>query len=91
MLMKRQSCIAVLLLLLLSHAALTMHVSTHASVDQTKCSFCGGHADPTHAVTYSPAEFAAPVTAAFVELTAKWLFFTAHVPAFRQRGPPALN
>jgi hypothetical protein len=91
MLMKRQNCIAVLLVLLLSHAVLTMHVSTHASVDQAKCSFCGGHADPTHAVTNSPAEFATPVTASFVVSTAGWLLFTIHVPAFRQRGPPLLN
>jgi hypothetical protein len=46
----RRSCVALVLLLLLSHAALTLHITTHIPVDQTTCEYCAGHANPAHAL-----------------------------------------
>ena len=48
--LSRRTCQALLLLVLLSHAALTVHATTHIAVDPAKCEFCAGHANPAHAL-----------------------------------------
>ncbi|MGB5346600.1 MAG: hypothetical protein WBN23_10585 [Woeseia sp.] len=48
-LLSRQYCLALSLLLLLAHAALTLHVASHMPVDQTTCEYCAGNTNPAHA------------------------------------------
>lgn len=74
--------------LLLSHAVLALHVSTHMAVDQVNCEFCSGEANPSHAVT--------PAIAGAVPAGAQSLPIDSHTPSpasaiepgYRQRAPP---
>jgi hypothetical protein len=85
---KRQNNAALLLVLLLSHAALTLHVSTHIPIDQNNCDYCAAHADPSHAITPSIAhlplsaalELVAPAAAPLPQATTSF--------SYRQRARP---
>jgi hypothetical protein len=54
--LSRQTCLAVLLLLLLSHAAMTLHIATHISADRSNCEYCAGNVNPAHAIAVTVAE-----------------------------------
>jgi len=86
----RRRQIALLLILLLSHAALTLHVSTHVPIDPTKCEYCAGHANPGHAIAYAGSELLPPTAIEFsaVGLPDTVQFTTPVV--YRQRAPPSL-
>jgi hypothetical protein len=90
MLINRQYCIAVLLILLLSHAALTVHVSTHVPNDQTNCDYCAGHADPGHAISHFFDELPPSTALSFVALAAASVPHATTFLTYRQRAPPTL-
>jgi hypothetical protein len=79
---------ALIVVLLLGFAALTLHASMHTQPDQQSCEICGGHFNPTHAVApststpilYSPAPRLEP----FSPHTVPSESFTS----YRQRAPP---
>jgi hypothetical protein len=84
----RQNCLALLLLLLLSHAALTLHTTMHTFVDQTDCEFCSGHANPAHAIPVSAADLLSPNT---FELSFHYGVRAprvAQLTLYRERAPP---
>ena len=90
MLINRQNSVAVLLVLLLSHAALTLHCSAHVRIDQSNCDYCTGHADPGQAISRSFIED--PPLTAFnaVALADAPVAPATMFATFRQRAPPAL-
>jgi len=90
-LLKATQCRVLLLALLISFTALTLHTSMHTQSDPQGCELCGGHVNPTHAVAAAP-QFSIPVASPAIHA---WLVPTTHQPepfaAFRQRGPPVLS
>jgi hypothetical protein len=84
----RQNCIAILLILLLSHAALTLHVSTHIPVDQNNCDYCAGHADPGHAIAPAIARIPLSNSQDSVVPVAALLSQAKPFHSYRQRAPP---
>ena len=87
----RRKCVAILLMLLSSHAALALHVSSHVTIDQAGCDYCAGFADPTHAITNATDEF--PKAGTFSFDLPNSMLETRATPyrSYRQRGPPALT
>jgi len=84
----RQNCIAVLLIVLLSHAALTFHVSTHVPADQSNCDYCGGHTDPTQADVSQQTQVLPSTKVRFdIPAVATIRRSTSFIP-FQQRAPP---
>ena len=85
----RYNCLALVLILLVAHAAFSFHVTTHIPVGQTSCELCTGHANPAHAIP--PAAIELPRLIAFMigfdyfPLAAR----AAEPTPYRQRGPPA--
>lgn len=87
----RKNCFSLLLILVVSHVALTLHVTTHIPIEQSNCEICAGQTDPTHAIPFAATEllqsiayniefgYSAP-TETFTEFT-----------AYRQRGPPLIS
>jgi hypothetical protein len=57
----RNNYLSLLLLLLTSHVAMTVHTTAHIPVDQINCEFCAGHANPAHAIAPSTPDFPQPV------------------------------
>lgn len=51
--MHRIHCIGILLLIVASHSLASVHVATHAQIDQTDCALCAAYADPSDAITAS--------------------------------------
>jgi hypothetical protein len=84
----RKNSVAILLILLLSHAALTLHVSTHIPIDQSNCDYCAGHADPGHAITPTIAHIPLSVSQDSVVPVAALLSQARPFHAYRQRAPP---
>jgi hypothetical protein len=84
----RPNCLALLVLLLLSHAALTLHVTTHIPVDQTKCEYCAGHAKPAHALPAPQAELARSFAVAIEFVQAAPVPRIARQIKYRERAPP---
>jgi hypothetical protein len=87
-LFSRQNCLALVLLLLLSHAAMTLHVSTHIPVDQTSCEYCAGNANPAHAVPTPMVDLPTVVLLTIGHeslVPVKRLATTVH---YRERAPP---
>jgi len=84
----RQNCIVLLLLLLLGHAALTLHTTTHTFVDQTGCEYCSGHANPAQAIPVSEA-FTLPYSAFEFDVHhATCAMRVAEFTLYRERAPP---
>ena len=86
--LNRQYCIALLSLLLLAHAAVTLHVASHVPVDPAKCEYCGGNANPAQALL--------PATIELPPLGAESTEFAGIAAAprtaspfhYRERAPP---
>jgi hypothetical protein len=77
-----------LLIVLISHAALTVHSGTHLALDPQSCELCTQHSNLAHAVppTVSPAsDFARGVPDAFSRAAAAP---TAAIVPYHQRAPP---
>lgn len=87
---RRHRCLVLLAILLISHAGLSVHVSTHASADQPACEMCAGHANPAHAIPASSSvlQFPDADKLAFEPAIAAGSFAAAI--ACRQRGPPRI-
>jgi hypothetical protein len=86
----RQTCQALLLLLLLSHAALTLHVTTHIPVDQTTCEYCAGHANPAHALVAPQIELPRVDAEAADSERGTIVPRVARPVHYRERAPPAV-
>ena len=87
---RRYRCFLLLAILLISHAGLSVHVSTHASADQPACEMCAGHTNPAHAIPASSFVLQVPDAEelAFEPAIAPGSFAAA--VACRQRGPPRI-
>ena len=88
MLINRQNCLALLLLLLFGHAALTLHTTTHTFVDQTNCEYCSGHANPAHAIPVSATAPLSPNVFEFDFPHASRATRVAEFTLYRERAPP---
>jgi hypothetical protein len=84
----RQSCLALLLLLLLGHAALTLHTTAHPFVDQTDCEFCSGHANPAHAIPVSAVALLSPSAFELDFNRITNVTCVAGIVLYRERAPP---
>ncbi|MGH8194525.1 MAG: hypothetical protein ACREQ8_09020 [Woeseiaceae bacterium] len=84
----RKNCLLLLLVLTLSHAALTLHVSSHVAADQQNCQICAQHSNLAHAIPPAAATPWLPAGDApetFTETTS----LRAHlVTPYHQRAPP---
>lgn len=87
-LFNRQNCLALLALLLLSHATLTLHVTTHIPVDQTKCEYCAGNANPAHLIPVMMAEQPRPAAMAIESETATLAPTSTRQIHYQERAPP---
>ena len=85
----RQSCITVLLILLVGHAALTLHVSTHVSIGQASCDYCEAYSSPSHAVAPAADGFRLAVALRFELPAVLPLIGTTDLHSYRQRAPPS--
>jgi hypothetical protein len=84
----RQSCIALLIIVIISLASMSVHVATHASADQQACELCSGHGNPSHAIPVAAIVFAETATAL---LAGTELLISHDAPrlfSYQQRGPP---
>lgn len=85
----RHFCTAVLLIVLLSGIALSLHAATHFPTELANCELCTGQANPSHAIPPSHSQFHA--TPAAVEFRT---VYSARLPAntdlfpYHQRAPP---
>ena len=79
---------ALLVVLLLGFATLTLHASMHAQWDQQGCALCSGHFNPSHAIASTART---PILAPSTELVT-WLPPRARrsqpFTPYHQRGPP---
>lgn len=84
----RNQWLLVLLVILISHAALTIHSGTHLTLDKQSCELCSQHANLAHAV---PSEI--PLSFDFTQY-APQAPATAPAPSaarlvpYHQRAPP---
>ena len=90
-LLNRQSCIAWLLIVLVSYTAFSVHVATHATGGQGNCELCTGNGNPAHAVPVSAFALQAPT--GFTPQTEYLQSVQAAIPAvhYRQRAPPRIG
>ena len=88
--LSRQNCIALLLLLALGHAALTLHVTTHIPVDQAKCQYCAGHVNPAHAIPTAAHELPRPVAEVTRFFSTAPISAAVHISHYRGRAPPVI-
>jgi hypothetical protein len=86
----RRNCLALLALLLLSHAALTLHVATHIPADQAKCEYCAGHANPAHALVAAHSDLPRLVTQSTEFEHAATVLRKARPVHYRERAPPVV-
>jgi hypothetical protein len=84
----RQYCLALLLLVLLGHAALTLHTTTHNFVDQTNCEYCSGNANHAHAIPVSATAPLSPNVFEFDFHATTRATRVAEFTLYRERAPP---
>ncbi|MDH4125193.1 MAG: hypothetical protein OEW64_00015 [Gammaproteobacteria bacterium] len=89
-LFSRQNCLILLALLLLSHAALTLHVSTHIPVDQAKCEYCAGNVNPSHSVSVPMVELPRPAAMAIASDPENPPPTSVRLVSYQERAPPVL-
>ena len=85
----RHRCYALLLILMISYAAFSLHITTHISADLVSCELCVGHASPFSLLPVAASQLlvAAPIfRIASIPLQAAAQ--TADVLAYHQRAPP---
>ena len=84
----RKQWLLVLLVVLISHAALTIHSGTHLAVDQQNCELCTQHANLSHAVP--PAQSLSFASGQDAPEIAPEPHTIPAVPrtSYRQRAPP---
>lgn len=87
-LQNRKNCLLLLLILVLSHAALTLHVSSHFAADQQNCQICTQHSNLAHAVPPTVATFQLPVGYAPETLTEITRLPADVATPYHQRAPP---
>ena len=84
----RRRCIALLLIIIVSHTAFSVHVATHAIGNQTGCEPCAGHGNPAHAVPVSTCALQLPADVTLEADRAQSAQFATLVAHYRQRAPP---
>lgn len=87
-LQNRKNCLLLLLALILSHAALTLHVSSHVAADQQNCQICTHHSNLAHAVPPAVATFLVPAGYALETLAETTRLRADVVTSYHQRAPP---
>jgi hypothetical protein len=85
----RNNCLALLLLLLISHVAMTLHTTAHVPVDQTSCELCAGHGNPAHAIPPSTPDLLPPLAYETGPDYSAPVLRLAKLISYRQRAPPA--
>jgi len=86
----RKQCFLLLLIVLVSHAALTIHVGTHVAVEQQNCQLCTQHTNIAHAVPPSVAYSLDIGHYAPDASTRPALVHPAEIRPYRQRAPPRI-
>lgn len=84
----RRRWIALLLIVMISYTAFSVHVSTHAPDDQTSCELCTGYGSQPHAVSDPASSLKEPARFIFVPQPALAAISTTLVVHYRQRAPP---
>jgi len=87
---KHHNCLTLVLLLLLGHAMLTLHVTTHIPVDQTSCEYCAGNGNPAHAIPTSASDLRPLPVFKFGAVDTARVARLAEFIAYRERAPPTL-
>lgn len=88
MLRSYRKSVVLILALLVSHAALTLHVSTHVPADQASCEYCSGEAKPSHAMTPAVAATAPPAAQPLPSDATASSPGAPVATGYRQRAPP---
>ncbi|MBT5032399.1 MAG: hypothetical protein HOM55_08920 [Proteobacteria bacterium] len=89
--MNRCFCSALLLMLLISHAALSLHVTNYHSADLANCELCTGQANPTYAIPPSTSELLPSETTFKVNTYyVASVVTTAALFSYYTRAPPTL-
>lgn len=86
----RKNCLLLLLILMVSHAALTLHASSHVANEQQNCQICSHYSNLNHAIPPAVASSLLPDRYAadtVPEITCVSVAATTH---YRQRAPPYL-
>jgi hypothetical protein len=84
--------LTVLLTLLLSHAALSLHESTHVSSDDVECELCSGYADTSDVVVSHSADWIRPASDRVSDQAGSSAAGKDTLrSAFYPRGPPIFN
>jgi hypothetical protein len=84
----RKTCLFLLLILILSHAALTFHASSHVAAEPQGCQICAQYSNLGNAIPPAAATFLRP--AAYTPQTAPELprLQAAALTPYQQRAPP---
>ena len=88
LLLNRQGCLALLLVLLISDTALMAHVTTHMTVDQPSCEFCAGHGNPAHSIPPASIELLLPAAREISTDYTRAVARVAEPITYRERAPP---
>lgn len=84
----RKTCLFLLLVLILSHAALTFHASSHVAAEQQGCQICAQYSNLANAIPPTAATAALPAADA-PELLAEIARLRARAATpYQQRAPP---
>lgn len=89
--MNRNNWSAIALILLISHAALSLHVTSHVPTDQAPCEFCTGQANPSHAIPVAATAMLPPATYKVTTDHPMLVRKTAGFIPYQQRAPPAVS
>jgi len=87
----RHRCIALLLLIVVSHTAFSAHIATHVTGDQSSCELCTGHGNPSHAIPMSAFGLQPPVAFILEAERVHSAESALRVLYYRQRAPPRAN
>jgi hypothetical protein len=84
----RKTCLFLLLILILSHAALTFHASSHVTAEQQGCQICAQYSNLANAIPPADATFLP--SAGYTPETAPEIprLQAAPLTPYQQRAPP---
>jgi hypothetical protein len=86
----RNNCLLLLLIILVSHAALTIHVGTHVAVEKQSCQLCTQHVNLVHAVPPSVSLWFDLRQETPTAVSRPALVRHTEIHPYRQRAPPRI-
>lgn len=84
----RKNILLLLLVLVISHAALTLHASSHVAAEQQNCHLCTHYSDLANALPPSVASCLLPVGYAAKDFTESTRLPAVEAAPYHQRAPP---